>query len=51
MNVQDIMIVAANWHSPNPDPRTDLDGDVDVVDVMQANAEWGQACPTASPPA
>ena len=50
VEVDDIMIIAANWGLPDPDPQADLDGDgdVDVVDVMRASAEWGQACPVVS---
>ncbi len=51
VEVDDIMIVAANWGLPDPDPRADLDGDggVDVVDVMRASAEWGAVCPVPAP--
>ncbi|NOZ05933.1 MAG: right-handed parallel beta-helix repeat-containing protein [Chloroflexi bacterium] len=46
ITVSDMLIVAGDWHDPAFDPAHDLDGNgmVDVVDVMQVAARWGQSC-------
>ncbi len=48
VDVEDLMLVAANWHVANLDPRADVNGDgsVDVVDAMRVAAEWRAACPS-----
>jgi hypothetical protein len=50
VGVEDIQTVTARWlmtrADPNWDPRydRDADGDIDIVDIMQVAARWGERC-------
>jgi YD repeat-containing protein len=51
VNVVDIMLVVARWHTsegePNYDAAYDLngDGDIDVADIMRVAAHWRETWP------
>jgi len=50
VNIADIMAIAIHWRmteaDPDWDPRhdVDLDGDIDIVDIMKVAANWGASC-------
>jgi len=46
VDVVDVMIVAADWHSPDFAPAHDLDDDddVDIIDIMLVAIHWGETC-------
>ena len=58
VDIADIMLVAALWHTavgdPGYDPTYDLDsnGRIDIVDIMLVAVHWGENCtePTPTPP-
>ena len=53
VDIADIMLVAARWHTaegdPNYDAAYDLDGNgaIDIVDIMLVAVHWGESCPGA----
>ena len=50
VDIVDIMLVAARWHTaegdPDYDPACDLDdsGEIDIVDIMLVAVHWGEHC-------
>jgi len=52
VDIADIMLVAARWHTavgdPDYNPDYDLDGNgvIDIVDIMLVAVHWGESCGT-----
>ena len=47
VDITDIMLVAACWHSTDPacaQYDLDDDGDIDIVDIMLVAVHWGKSC-------
>ena len=53
VDIADIMLVAARWHTAAGDSDyvaaydLDDDGDIDIVDIMLVAVHWGETCETA----
>jgi hypothetical protein len=53
VDIADIMLVAARWHTAAGDSDyvaaydLDGDGDIDIVDIMLVAVHWGETCETA----